>query len=45
VLVEEAGGRVTDLENRRRIDSGTFLTTNGLLHAEILGRLVGPDRG
>jgi histidinol-phosphatase len=45
VLVEEAGGRVTDLENRRRIDSGTFLTTNGLLHEEVLGRLVAADRG
>ena len=39
VLVEEAGGRVTDLEGERRIDSGTFLTTNGLLHEEIRTRL------
>lgn len=44
VLVEEAGGRVTDLDGARRIDSGTFLTTNGLLHEEILARLVAPDR-
>ena len=29
VLVEEAGGRVTDFEGRRAIDSGTFLATNG----------------
>jgi len=40
VLVEEAGGRVTDLDGRRRIDSGTFLTTNGLLHEEIRTRLI-----
>ena len=40
VLVEEAGGRVTDLDGRRRIDSGTFLTTNGRLHEEIRTRLI-----
>jgi histidinol-phosphatase len=40
VLIEEAGGRVTDFEGRRAIDSRTFLATNGLLHDEILGRLL-----
>ena len=40
VLVEEAGGRVTDLDGERRIDSGTFLTTNGILHDEIRSRLL-----
>ena len=40
LLVEEAGGRVTDLEGRRRIDSGTFLATNGHLHDEIRNRLT-----
>jgi histidinol-phosphatase len=44
VLVEEAGGRVTDLDNQRRIDSGTFLTTNGLLHEEVLARLLRPGK-
>ncbi len=39
VLIEEAGGRVTDLEGRRAIDAGTFLASNGLLHAPILERL------
>ena len=39
VLVEEAGGRVTDFEGRRAIDSGTFLATNGLLHDVVLERL------
>ena len=29
VLVEEAGGRVTDFEGGRRIDAGTFVATNG----------------
>jgi histidinol-phosphatase len=41
VLIEEAGGRVTDLEGRRRIDSGTLLASNGLLHEELLARLAG----
>ena len=40
VVIEEAGGRVTDLEGRRRIDSGTFLTTNGHLHEVIRERLL-----
>ena len=35
VLVEEAGGMATDLEGRRRIDSGTFLVTNGHLHETV----------
>jgi len=39
VLIEEAGGRVTDLDGRRAIDSRTFLATNGLLHDEFLERL------
>jgi histidinol-phosphatase len=39
VLIEEAGGRVTDLDGRRAIDTGTFLATNGLLHDEVLRRL------
>jgi histidinol-phosphatase len=41
VLVEEAGGRATDLDGRRAIDTGTFLVSNGLLHDEVLGRLRG----
>jgi histidinol-phosphatase len=39
VLVEEAGGRVSDFDGRRAIDAGTFVATNGLLHDEILRRL------
>jgi histidinol-phosphatase len=41
VLIEEAGGRVTDFAGRRAIASGTFLATNGLLHDEVLARLRG----
>jgi histidinol-phosphatase len=40
VIVEEAGGSVSDLDGRRAIDSGTFLCTNGLLHDELLRRLT-----
>ena len=39
VLVEEAGGQTTDLAGKRAIDSGTFLVSNGHLHATILDRL------
>jgi len=39
VLIEEAGGRVTDLDGRRAIDSRTFLATNGILHDQVLERL------
>jgi histidinol-phosphatase len=41
VLIEEAGGRVTDLDGARAIDTGTFLATNGLLHEEVMERLRG----
>jgi histidinol-phosphatase len=39
VLIEEAGGRVTDLDGRRAIDSRSFLATNGILHDVFLERL------
>lgn len=39
VLIEEAGGRVTDLEGRRRIDTRSIVATNGRLHDTILTRL------
>jgi histidinol-phosphatase len=42
VLIEEAGGRVTDFDGRRAIDTGSFLATNGLLHDELLARLRRP---
>jgi histidinol-phosphatase len=40
VLVEEAGGRFTDLAGRRGPAGGSGLATNGLLHDEVL-RLLG----
>jgi histidinol-phosphatase len=39
IVVEEAGGRWTDLDGNRRIDTRTFLVTNGVLHDELLDRL------
>ncbi len=40
ILVEEAGGRLTDFSGRPTIYDGTVLATNGRLHAEAL-RLLG----
>ncbi len=41
VIVEEAGGRFTDLSGMDRADGGSAVSTNGLLHAEVLGLLTG----
>jgi len=40
VIVEEAGGAFTDLLGRPRPDGGTALSTNGLLHSEVLSLLA-----
>jgi histidinol-phosphatase len=42
IIVEEAGGRFTDLKGRARPDGGSALSTNGLLHDEVLAA-VGED--
>jgi histidinol-phosphatase len=39
LLVEEAGGTLTDREGVATHEGGTAISTNGLLHAEVLGRL------
>ena len=39
VIVEEAGGRFSDFAGEPRIDAGTAVSSNGLLHAELLGAL------
>lgn len=41
VIVEEAGGRVTDLSGVRSIQTGSCLATNGLMHDDLLRRLAG----
>ena len=40
LLIEEAGGRATDFEGRRALDSGTFLASNGHLHEVIRSGLL-----
>ncbi|MGH3766751.1 MAG: histidinol-phosphatase [Pseudonocardiaceae bacterium] len=42
VLVEQAGGRFTDLDGVARYDGGTALSSNGLLHDAALGCLRHP---
>ncbi len=42
VIVEEAGGRATTLENARSIYGGSLVTSNGLVHGEALRLLLGP---
>jgi histidinol-phosphatase len=39
VIIEEAGGRLTDLQGRRTIHSGTVLASNRQLHDEVLALL------
>lgn len=41
LLVEEAGGRVTDLDGRRSLGGPVFVTSNGLVHDTTLERLRG----
>jgi len=40
VIVEEAGGRVTDLRGRRTIRGGNVVTSNGRVHDEVLAELA-----
>ena len=40
IVVEEAGGRMTDFDGRRSIHNRTALASNGRLHAELLRRLA-----
>lgn len=41
IVLEEAGGAITDLDGHRSIDSGHAVASNGILHAEILRALAG----
>jgi histidinol-phosphatase len=41
VIVEEAGGKSTTIDGERTIYKGRFVSTNGILHTEILGLLRG----
>jgi histidinol-phosphatase len=39
IIVEEAGGRITDFDGRRSLARGEGFATNGILHGPILERL------
>jgi histidinol-phosphatase len=39
VIMEEAGGRATSLAGERRIDGGSLVTSNGILHDAALAAL------
>jgi len=39
VIVEEAGGTFTDLSGRPTPDGGSAVSTNGILHPEVLSLL------
>jgi histidinol-phosphatase len=41
LIVEEAGGRFTDFDGIARPDGGSGLSSNGLLHDEVLAALAG----
>jgi histidinol-phosphatase len=40
VIVEEAGGRFTDFAGERRIDGGSAISSNGLLHDALLAAVT-----
>ncbi len=44
VIVEEAGGRWTDVSGVRGMEGGSLVCTNGLLHDEVIHRLTAPAR-
>jgi histidinol-phosphatase len=41
LIVEEAGGRFTDLDGIARADGGSAVSTNGVLHGSVLAHLKG----
>ena len=40
VIVEEAAGRFSDVGGEARLDGGTAVTSNGLLHDELLAAVT-----
>jgi histidinol-phosphatase len=45
VIVEEAGGKATTLGGTRDVYGESLVTSNGLLHQEVLGLLGGSEVG
>jgi histidinol-phosphatase len=44
VIIAEAGGRFSDFDGADRIDSGNVISTNGLLHDEMVALMSVPGR-
>ncbi len=44
LLVEEAGGRMSDFGGARGVEAGSVVATNGVLHAAVLAALRDPAR-
>ena len=40
LIVEEAGGRCSSLDGTPPVDGGSFVSTNGVLHDEVLDLLA-----
>jgi histidinol-phosphatase len=45
VIVNEAGGKFTDFSGEARLDGGNALSSNGLVHDELIGALTGTGSG
>jgi histidinol-phosphatase len=44
VIITEAGGRFSDFDGEVRIDSGNVITTNALLHGDLVALMSTPDK-
>jgi histidinol-phosphatase len=44
VIVEEAGGKFTDFSGAARIDGGSAVSSNGLVHDAVIAVLSGTAR-
>jgi histidinol-phosphatase len=44
VIVEEAGGKFTDFSGQARLDGGSAISSNGLVHEEVIAYLSGDVR-
>ncbi len=45
VIVEEAGGKFTDFSGAARLDGGSAISSNGLVHDAVVGLLSGARPG
>jgi histidinol-phosphatase len=45
VIVEEAGGKFTDFAGQRRLDGGNAVSSNGLVHDQVIAALSGAGPG